>query len=120
MAWFSILTNCYIFAFSSEQMEEWFPHFFVPDIPEHTQKLNLLQSGYEEIKTGKGRYVVFIMFGLEHLIGLICLCIHYFIPNITNNVNITMQRKQHVLHHQYIENIKKRSNELHKKLHSQK
>eukprot|EP01084_Bolivina_argentea_P069792 126927_1 len=114
MAWFSILTNCYIFAFSSEQMEEWFPQMFNPDnnIPQGKQQL--LQSGYQEIKTGHGRYVVLIMFGIEHIIAFICLFIHYLIPNITNNVNIQMQRKQHQLYHQYIENIKRKRNLLHK------
>jgi len=102
LAWFGILTNCYIFAFSSEQMEEWFPSLFNPDdVP------NLA-----EIKQGNGRYVVLIMFALEHLIGFICVGIRYFIPSMTENVNIEMQRKEHALHHQFVENIKRTSSSV--------
>lgn len=110
MAWFSILSNCYIFAFSSEQMEEWFPQFFNPDDSPIAaqQKTNLLQSGYQEMKTGHGRYVVLIMFALEHIVGFICMLIHYLVPNITNNVDISLQRKHHELYQDHIENIKRR------------
>eukprot|EP00483_Globobulimina_turgida_P009801 UN09820 len=106
MAWFSILTNCYIFAFSSEQMEEWFPNLFNMDIDDMPQS--------EDIKTGHGRYVVLIMFGLEHIIAFICMLIHYFIPNVSNNVNLQTQKKQHALYHDYIQNIKRIRSKLQK------
>eukprot|EP01083_Nonionella_stella_P179315 636274_1 len=106
MAWFSILTNCYIFAFSSEQMEEWFPQFFNPDQVQQRQNV-------EEIKTGHGRYVVLIMFALEHVIGLVCLLIHYMIHDVPSNVDIQLQKKQHALHLEYIENMSKKRKLLH-------
>ena len=114
MAWFSILTNAYIFAFSSEQMEEWFPELFNPD-PDHLEnEEEIIITDHEEIKSGHGRYVVLIMFGLEHIVGIICALIHYIIPNITNKVDIRLKQKQHTLYHDYIETIKRKRTQLHK------
>ena len=74
MGWFAILSNCFIFAFTSEQMEEWFPSFF-ENVSSSQNQIDV--AGFDEMKLGKGRYVVLVMFGLEHCIAIVAWIIHF-------------------------------------------
>lgn len=68
----SVLSNIVLFAFSSEKMSEFFPFLF--KIYHVHVKGSLLQANEEkrglleaDIKNGMGRYVVFIVFVIEHI-----------------------------------------------------
>lgn len=79
ISWVAILTNVFIFAFSSEQMMQWFPLFF-----KHVTVLE--PSGQtvmeQELRKGAGRYVLGLIFVLEHLLILVALFIQYAIDSI--------------------------------------
>jgi anoctamin-10 len=101
MAWISILTNCLIFGFSSEQMVAWFPFLFEHNtfISESVVVLeagNLHTEAAEIFKAGMGRYAVGFVFLLEHTIILFVLAIIFFIPSEPRWVTDRRLRKSYL------------------------
>ncbi|XP_065183783.1 anoctamin-8-like [Sycon ciliatum] len=80
----SILTNCFILGFSSEQLMQWMPNMF-----KH-------EGGDQQFKLGYGRYVVGMVFTLEHILILLALVIEHFIPSCPRSVTTEMARRKHL------------------------
>ena len=83
MAWLSIITNCYIFGFTSEQMTVWFPSFFSGPDGDTTTAL------------GSGRYVVGLVFGIEHFLLFAALIITWVVPKQPRWVRIDAARREY-------------------------
>ena len=108
LAWASILTNCLIFGFSSEQMVSWFPSLFedaadvLGDILPDNHEGPLLEGGRvvheatELFREGAGRYAVGIVFVLEHLLVLVVLAIIHLISSEPKWVTDKRLRKEYV------------------------
>ena len=100
MTWVSIITNAILFAFTSEQMEEWFPQWYQHQLSDEI-------SGFEELKGGKGRYVVLVMFGLEHMVGILCFMIYTLCDDVPEAVRIKVARRRYLLEERLFRDIKK-------------
>lgn len=85
IAWGSALTNCFIFTFSSMQMLQFMPEFFDVD-----------SEGEHDLKSGSGRFVVFIIFGIERALILVGILLALAIPNIPEKVLLQEKRKKYI------------------------
>ncbi|ETO22183.1 hypothetical protein RFI_15014 [Reticulomyxa filosa] len=90
MAWVGILTNTFLFAFTTEQMEEWFPDWYQHSANDDT-------AGFQEIKSGKGRYVVLVMFLIEHLIGIFAYLIHFLLDDHSSQTKDAISKRKFLL-----------------------
>ena len=63
----AVLTNVLLFGFASEQMATWLP--------------NMFRGVDSEAVEGSGRYVVMIVFAIEHIVILIALALNAFYPD---------------------------------------
>jgi hypothetical protein len=71
LAWVSILTNCLIFGFSSNQLARWVPDLYNPIAP----------NSDAEFKSGYGRYAVGIVFALDQILMAIVVGILVLTPS---------------------------------------
>lgn len=78
-AMLAILTNCYIVGFASDQLVAWVPSWF-----KHVERKAsevVLEAGQqvmadtEVFREGAARWAVAAVFGLEHVVGLVCVAI---------------------------------------------
>ena len=77
LTWMAAITNVLIFAFTSEQMAHLFPFLFelsVDSLKRHTPKKYM------------GRWVVGIIFAIEHVLLVVIRLIHYFVPDVPDDV----------------------------------
>ncbi|KAG7360657.1 calcium-activated chloride channel-domain containing protein [Nitzschia inconspicua] len=83
MVWFSCLTNCLLFGFTSDQMLQYLPSLF-----EQTE------DGETLLAEGKGRLVVLLVFGLERVLIFTGLILSRMISDIPDSpwVNVTLSR----------------------------
>lgn len=91
IVWFSAITNCMIFCFSSMQMVQYLPQYFVVD-----------ESGEHNLKDGNGWVVVFILFGIERLLLVTGILLALVIPAIPEDVRIKEQQTEYIqmrMHH---------------------
>ena len=84
MVGLSILTNCMIFAFTSQQMMTWIPQWF-----------DLDEEGDQMLAVGMGRYVVGLCFGMEHLLVLAALTVWGLVPGTPDWVKTLVRRHQY-------------------------
>jgi len=66
--WLSIVTNCLIFALSSNQMAEWFPELFRES-----------EQGLDLMKVGSGRLVVGVAWAIEHIVVVIAVLVWFLV-----------------------------------------
>jgi anoctamin-10 len=86
MVWFSCLTNCLIFGFTSDQMLHYLPHLFeqTPD-------------GETHLADGKGRLVVLLIFGIERILIFTGLSLDRMIPTIPGDLSIKLRRRLYLI-----------------------
>jgi len=85
IVWMSALTNCLIVGFSSDQMMQVFPNFYMQD-----------RAGDTHLVHDKGWIAVFVIFGLEHLMIIIGLLIYAVVPEIPEDVHEEVEKLQWV------------------------
>jgi hypothetical protein len=92
MSWLAIFTNCMIFGFSSEQMEDWFPRLFksvdISQVEKTFEAGNLHEAHDKVFKANKGHVVVGIVFGIEHVLVLVAVFISLSISFRPKEVNL--------------------------------
>jgi len=85
IVWMSALTNCLIVGFTSDQLKEIFPNFYMVDT-----------HGDTHLVHDKGWIAVFVIFGLERLMILIGLMIYAIVPEVPEDVHDEVERLQYV------------------------
>ncbi len=91
IVWLSAFTNCMIFCFSSMQMVQYLPDYFIID-----------KTGEHDLKDGNGWVVVFIIFGIERFLLLVGIILCLVIPDVPEEVKIKEQQKNFIqmrMHH---------------------
>lgn len=81
----SMVTNCFLFGFASEQLASWAPEMYETH-----------SDGDQWIKPGFGRYVVGVVFATEHILIIIVMLSHFFISDTPNNVKIELARRDYI------------------------
>ena len=82
----SALTNCLIFGFTSGQLMEWLPHFYVMTEDEHMR-----------FKADKGWILIFIIFGMERVLLYTGNLLGAVIPKVPEDVMDELERKHYIL-----------------------
>lgn len=103
MACLSVITNCMIFGFASDQMTEWFPSLFrelVPAAVQADQEVvfeggNAVHTEMEGFKDGQGRFAVGLVFALEHALALLCLCLWLAVASWPKQVQQILLQRQY-------------------------
>ncbi|GMH43041.1 hypothetical protein BSKO_10963 [Bryopsis sp. KO-2023] len=92
----SVFTNVVLFAFSSDQMSQWFPSFF--------SIMDVDQDGDMDtvISQGKDRQVFLVMLVLEHILGLGVWLIFSCISDVPKSVEIATKRREYVGHQELV------------------
>jgi anoctamin-10 len=85
IVWTSALTNCLIVGFTSDQMKEIFPAFYMED-----------SHGDTHLVHDKGWIAVFVIFGLERIMIVLGLLIYAIIPAIPEDVEEEVERLQYI------------------------
>ncbi|XP_002170516.2 anoctamin-10 isoform X1 [Hydra vulgaris] len=96
----SMLTNCFLFGFASEQLAEW-----VPDMYETRD------DGDRWIKLGSGRYIVGLVFVAEHILILCLVLSHYLISDVPIAVKNELARREYVKKQEF-KSLKERKKSL--------
>jgi anoctamin-10 len=92
VVWMSALTNCLIVGFTSDQMKEIFPAFYMQD-----------KHGDTHLVHDKGWIAVFVIFGLERVLLLVGVLIYAVVPEVPEDVQEEVQRLHHVRQHEHEE-----------------
>ncbi|CAJ1942244.1 unnamed protein product [Cylindrotheca closterium] len=87
MVWFSCLTNCLLFGFTSDQMLHYMPDFYMRD-----------EEGNTHIVQDKGWMAILIIFALERVLIYIGLALTTLIPTIPEQLLIKLKRRKYLLH----------------------
>jgi len=87
MVWFSCLTNCLLFGFTSDQMLHYMPDFYMRD-----------EEGNTHIVQDKGWMAILIIFALERVLIYIGLALTGLIPTIPEHLLIKLKRRKYLLH----------------------
>jgi anoctamin-8 len=85
VVWLSALSNCLIFGFTSQQMMQWLPSFFV-----------IAEDGDQELAAGKGRFVVTVVFVLERTLLLLGLLVYFIVPAVPEDVAEKIEAREWV------------------------
>lgn len=100
----AMITNTFLLAFTSHQMERWFPDYFAAPrgagdkttaaamAATLNRSLRLDAAGLEMVP-GKGRYVVLYSMVMEHVMGLIAVFLFWRIPSTPRDVRHYRSRK---------------------------
>jgi len=83
MVWTSALTNCFLFAFTSNQMRQWFPSNFTTD-----------NFGRPMLVSENAHETVLIMFAIEHALFLIGLFVRSLVDKTPQDVVIEIEKRQ--------------------------
>lgn len=89
LVWFSCLTNCLLFGFTSHQMMHYMPHFYIQD-----------SEGESHLVHDKGWLAILIIFGLERVLIIVGLIMHAMIPVVPESLVIQLKRRQYLLSRQ--------------------
>jgi len=81
----SMITNCFLFGFASEQLATWAPEMY-----------ETYSDGDQWIKPGYGRYVVGIVFCAEHVLILIVVLCHFLVSDSPRHVKLELERRDYV------------------------
>lgn len=92
MVWFSCLTNCFLFGFTSDQMLHYLPNLF-----EQTE------DGETLLAEGKGRLVILLIFGIERILIFTGLILNRMIPIIPGDLSVKLRRRLYLLSQQWRE-----------------
>lgn len=82
IVWLSALTNCLLFGFTSSQMMEFLPDFYLVDDTNHLR-----------LQDKKGWVLIFIIFGLERTLIFLGMLLHAVIPDTPEDVMDSIERK---------------------------
>eukprot|EP00559_Dactyliosolen_fragilissimus_P006979 CAMPEP_0184856590 /NCGR_PEP_ID=MMETSP0580-20130426/1767_1 /TAXON_ID=1118495 /ORGANISM="Dactyliosolen fragilissimus" /LENGTH=299 /DNA_ID=CAMNT_0027351693 /DNA_START=1439 /DNA_END=2338 /DNA_ORIENTATION=+ len=85
IVWLSALTNCMIFCFTSMQLYQWLPGYFVVD-----------DEGEHDLSPGSGWMIVFIVFGIERFLIYSGNLINMIIPEVPQYVIEMEERREYV------------------------
>ena len=89
--WIAIITNIFLIGFTSGQLLQWVPDFY--------EKIVLFADDgvtsfiEQQIKLGSGRFVLAIIFIIEHILFIIGLLITFFISDVPEAVRIAIARR---------------------------
>lgn len=83
IVWMSALTNCLIAGFTSDQLVQYMPRFYVQ-----------ARHDFTSLEHDKGWLVVFVIFGLEHVLIVFGFLITALIPDLPADVSEDIE-KQH-------------------------
>ena len=86
MVWFSCLTNCLLFGFTSDQMMHYMPDLYIRD-----------DDGVTHLIQDKGWVVILIIFGLERTLLFGGLVLHSMIPAMPESLLIQLHRRKYLL-----------------------
>jgi anoctamin-10 len=86
MVWFSCLTNCLLFGFTSDQMMHYMPSFYVED-----------GQGITHLVQDKGWIAVFIIFALERGLIYFGLSLYAMVPSVPEDLAIELRRRRFLL-----------------------
>ncbi|KAF0695410.1 Aste57867_13759 [Aphanomyces stellatus] len=95
LVWLSVLTNVFLFGFTTEQMMIWFPSLFSVKAVD-----DAIFGGVDHIHvaaTGRETVVMAMVFGMEHLAFLLVHIVFSLIPGIPDSVAEENARRQVVL-----------------------
>jgi len=81
----SMVTNCFLFGFASEQLASWVPEFYETHA-----------DGDQFIKLGYGRYVVAVVFSAEHVLLLCVALCHFFISDKPVQVKRELEKREYL------------------------
>eukprot|EP00052_Salpingoeca_macrocollata_P021836 m.188162 g.188162 ORF g.188162 m.188162 type:complete len:701 (+) comp21639_c0_seq2:33-2135(+) len=98
--WLAVLTNVFIFGFTSEQMMQYLPEFFERVYLTHGQAVAIAEQTVAE---GAGRYVVAIVFLLEHVLILVGIGLDAAIHTVPKWVRTALQKREYLAHSRYLE-----------------
>lgn len=102
LVWLSIMTNVYIFAFTTEQMMQLFPTLFT--IEESQDSVSFGGSDhFHVLAEGKGQWVVIIAVVFEHALILCAKLFYALVPDVPYNVRVENKRREY-RHAQLINN----------------
>jgi len=87
MVWFSCLTNCLLFGFTSDQMLHYMPDFYMRD-----------EEGNTHIVQDKGWMAILVIFALERVLIYTGLALTAMIPSIPEHLLIKLKRRKYLLH----------------------
>lgn len=82
----SALTNVYIFGFTSQQLMQYAPSWFVIE-----------EDGDQGLVAGSGRYVVMLVFVIEHAMLLLGLLIAVAVPAVPDDVTEQMKHRAFII-----------------------
>jgi len=85
IVWMSALTNCLLAGYTSDQLVQYMPKFYIHD-----------RSGYTTFEHDKGWLLVFIIFALEHGLILAGLLINSLVPKIPPDVATELERRNYI------------------------
>jgi hypothetical protein len=86
MVWFSCLTNCLLFGFTSDQMMHYMPNFYIRD-----------SVGVTHMVQDKGWIAILIIFGLERVLIYFGLMLNAMIPSIPEDLAVQLKRRKYFL-----------------------
>jgi len=89
--WIAVLTNVFLFGFSSEQMLQWFPWLF-DHISVVVDGVSIVE---QQLRMGAGRYVMGLVFSLEHALLLLGLAITFLIDDVPEWVRVAIARREY-------------------------
>ena len=95
IVWLSALTNCLITGFTSDQLQYFFPSFYIQN-----------ESGYTDMGHSQGWVAVFVIFALEHLLIIIGLLIFAFVPPVPEDLEEELERRQFLRMQEHDEAVK--------------
>lgn len=86
MVWFSCLTNCLLFGFTSDQMMHYIPTLYMHD-----------ETGDTHLVNDKGWIAIFVIFGIEHVLVITGLILNALIPATPTALATKLRRRMYLL-----------------------
>lgn len=84
LVWLSALTNCLIAGFTSDQLVRYMPDLYIQ-----------ARHDFTSLAHDKGWLVVFVIFGLEHILIVVGFLITAIIPTVPQKVSENLERQYH-------------------------
>lgn len=96
MVWISIMTNVFIFAFTTEQMMQLFPNMFTVSYSDEVNDVDFGGSDHVHAAVeGKGRWVVGVAVVIEHVLFLLAGLVFAAIPDKPSSICEEMKRREY-------------------------
>ena len=83
LVWMSALTNCLIAGFTSDQLMQLWPSFYLRN-----------ETGYTDMGHERGWIAIFLIFGLEHVLLIMGFLIYVIVPAVPEDVQDALERRQ--------------------------